>query len=138
LSPDPSSAAAKSSQKERLKKMVHFKTEQERGVARERHGRARQSNSVEMLRPKQGREVLWLSDPTFPAPIDVHAVAMIADVLSVLPIYLQQDYTMVIAPFTIRVGRWAVIQDASGIRICLLERARVLRTVRLPEATIPA
>lgn len=99
-------------------------------------GREKQSIEARLLQSKQGREILWLNDPALPAPIDVHAVVVVAGVFSAIPTYLQQGYTLAIAPFTVSVGRGAVVQSAAGTRICLLERSRVLAS-RLPEADKP-
>jgi hypothetical protein len=74
------------------------------------------------------REILWLHDPALTAPIEVHAV--VEDMLAALPNYMRQDYTLAIAPFTISVGKCAILQDASGTRICILERTRATRTPR--------
>lgn len=90
-------------------------------------GKARQHLSAGLFPPKGGREILWLNDPTFLAPIDVHAVVVVEDVLSAIPTYLQQDYTLAIAPLAIGGGRGAVMQHATGVRICLLEMPHVLR-----------
>ena len=107
-------------------------------ISLESVGRGRRSIFAVLLCPKQEREILWLRDPALPSPIDVHAVVVVADVLSALPIYIQQNYTLAIAPFTISVGKGAVVQDASGTRIYLLERARNLGEPGPTEAEVPA
>ena len=65
-------------------------------------------------------QVLLLRHPALPDPMEVHQV--IEDRMTALPRYIQQDYTVVVEPFDISMGRCAVLQDAFGKRYCLLER----------------
>ncbi len=65
-------------------------------------------------------EVFFLGDPALPERIEVHAV--IEDALASLPRYLEQDYSIVIEPFETSKGRCAVLQDALGNRLCIVER----------------
>lgn len=98
-------------------------------------GKAWQGLSARLLLPKVGRAIIWLNDPTFLAPIDVHAVVVVDDVFSAIPAYLQRDYTLAIAPFAFGEGRGAVIQHAAGVRVCLFEPSQ---RSRLPDAALPA
>lgn len=66
------------------------------------------------------RSVLLLGDSTLPQRIEVHAV--VEDTLTSLPLYLRQDYSIVIEPFATSQGRCAVLQDLEGNRLCILER----------------
>lgn len=90
--------------------------------------REQQHISARMLFPKLSAEteVLWLHDPALTAPIDVHVV--VEDMLAALPTYMRQDYTLAIAPFRVSRGRCAILQDASGTRICIFEKTRTGRT----------
>lgn len=65
-------------------------------------------------------EVLFLGDPVLMERIEVHAV--IEDVLTSLPRYLEQDYSIVIEPFETSQGRCAVLQDSLGNRLCIFDR----------------
>lgn len=72
--------------------------------------------------PEQGLAVLWLSDPAFPAPTDVHRVIMVENLRSALQACLRREYTLAIEPVTTHAGTAAIIQDASGTRLCVLEK----------------
>lgn len=71
--------------------------------------------------PVRGTVVLWLSDPGLPVPIDVHGVVMVGNLRSALWTALRRGYTLAVEPVAVTVGTCAVIQDASGLRLCLLE-----------------
>lgn len=71
--------------------------------------------------PERGTFVLWLSDPGLPAPIDVHGVALVGNLHFALWVALRWGYTLALEPVAVTVGTCAVIQDESGVRLCLLE-----------------
>jgi hypothetical protein len=91
-------------------------------------GREKQNIAERFGCPEQKRKVLWLSDPMLPAPIDVHTVVVVENVHSACPSCMQQGYTIVVEPFDISLGKCVIIQDAAGIRICLLERTNASRS----------
>ena len=72
--------------------------------------------------PEREAVILWLSDPAFPAPIDVHQVVVVKDFCRALQTALQQGYTLAVEPVTALGGTCAVIQGSSGHRLCLLEK----------------
>src|SRR5579883_1976561 len=66
-----------------------------------------------------GSDVFFLGDPALPERVEVHAV--IEDELASLPRYLERDYSIVIEPFETSRGRCAVLQDALGNRLCIVD-----------------
>jgi hypothetical protein len=58
-------------------------------------------------------------DPALPERVEVHAV--IEDALASLPRYLERDYSIVIEPFETSRGRCAILQDALGNRLCIVD-----------------
>jgi hypothetical protein len=53
--------------------------------------------------------------------VDIHY--LVEDKLSALPAYLRQGYSIAIEPFPTDDGKCAVLQDAHGTRLGILERA---------------
>lgn len=66
-----------------------------------------------------GSDMFFLGDPALPERVEVHAV--IEDALASLPRYLERDYSIVIEPFETSRGRCAVLQDALGNRLCIVD-----------------
>ena len=52
--------------------------------------------------------------------VDIHY--LIEDTLSALPKYLRQGYSLAVEPFPTDQGTCAVLQDANGTRLGILER----------------
>ena len=68
-------------------------------------------------------DILLLSDSTLTVQLEAHFV--VEDVISALPSYIQQGYTIAVEPFEIAIGKCAVIQDAHGTRICIFDKTSV-------------
>jgi hypothetical protein len=64
--------------------------------------------------------LLWVNGPMHVGRIDVHAI--VEDLISALPRYVHQGYSIAVEPFLLGKGKCAVIQDATGQRIGILER----------------
>jgi hypothetical protein len=96
-------------------------------------GRGSQNIVPTACTPEQELAVLWLSDPAFPTPTDVHRVITVENLRSALQACLRQSYTLAIEPVTTHAGTAAIIQDASGTRLCVLEKTGA-RTSGQPEA----
>ncbi len=58
---------------------------------------------------------------TLPDDVEIHYI--VEDKLSALPDYLHQGYSIAIEPFSTDDGMCAVLQDAHGTRLGILERA---------------
>lgn len=84
-------------------------------------------SSTGALLPESDTQVFWLCAPGLSEPIDVHAVKEGA--LSTLPAYVQRDYTIAIAPFDFGGNKCAVLQDACGRRLCLIEKGNSARVI---------
>lgn len=82
--------------------------------------RKERSISAGLLFTKSEMEILLLNDPALPNPVEVHSV--VEDVISALPKYVRQGYTIAIEPFDISMGKCAVVQDSSGTRLCILDK----------------
>ena len=80
-----------------------------------------QSVSAATLFLENQLNVLWLSDPSLSSPVEVHQV--VEDEISELPKYIHRGYTIAIEPFEISIGTCAVIEDTSGTRLCVFEKA---------------
>ena len=103
-------------------------------IARPKTRHARQPN---WRFPRKKTVVLWLLDPGFPAPTDVHGIVVVEDLRSTLCTALRQGYTVAVDPVTATMGTCAIIQDASGRRLCLLEPPQASLSAGVPgEAVI--
>lgn len=65
-------------------------------------------------------DILLLSDAAQTSQVEAHFV--VEDVISALPSYIQQGYTIAVEPFDIAIGKCAVIQDTFGTRICIFDK----------------
>jgi hypothetical protein len=61
-----------------------------------------------------------LNDPALPHPVEAHYA--VEDVIAALPKYIRLGYTVAIEPFEFSMGKCAVIEDAVGTRICVIDR----------------
>jgi predicted enzyme related to lactoylglutathione lyase len=60
------------------------------------------------------------SNPTPPDNMDIHY--LVEDVLSALPKYIRQGYSIAVEPFSTEEGKCVVLQDPQGTRLGILER----------------
>src|SRR5579883_1346549 len=65
-------------------------------------------------------DILLLSDSAQTSQVEAHFV--VEDVISALPSYIQQGYTIAVEPFDTVMGKCAVIQDMLGTRICIFDK----------------
>ena len=68
-------------------------------------------------------DILLLSDSAQTSQVEAHFV--VEDVISALPAYIEQGYTIAVEPFDITIGKCAVIQDAAGTRICVFDKRNI-------------
>lgn len=68
-------------------------------------------------------DILLLSDSAQTSQVEAHFV--VEDVISALPVYIEQGYTIAVEPFDITIGKCAVIQDAAGTRICIFDKRNI-------------
>jgi hypothetical protein len=80
-----------------------------------------QSAPATLFIPEEN-EMFLLSGPTPIGQIEVHSVR--EDTIDALPHYVRQGYTIAVEPFDIGKGTCAVLQDASGNRLCIVETRR--------------
>ncbi len=72
-------------------------------------------------------EVVLHTDPNIPGQVEVHY--LVDDVDAAVQRYLEQGCTLLTAPFEVRTGRCAVIQDPFGLHFSILDRSRSLNEV---------
>jgi len=67
-------------------------------------------------------EIVLHTDPDIPGQVEVHY--LVDDVLATVQKYIAQGCKVLIAPFDVRMGRCAVIQDPFGIRVCIVDKSQ--------------
>lgn len=72
-------------------------------------------------------QIVLHTDPNIPGQVEVHY--LVDDVDAAVQRYVEQGCTVLAAPFEVRSGRCAVIQDPFGIRFSLLDMSRSLSEV---------
>lgn len=85
-------------------------------------GKGRGGLAAEVFVPEIELEISCDGNPPLPGPVDIHEVVVEEDVISALPGYVRRGYSIVSEPFDISMGKCAIVQDASGTRLCLFER----------------
>jgi lactoylglutathione lyase len=81
-------------------------------------------------------DILLLSDSAQTSQVEAHFV--VEDVISALPAYIEQGYTIAIEPFDITIGKCAVIQDTAGTRICIFDKRNIFTLVDSPGVGWPS
>jgi hypothetical protein len=77
-------------------------------------------NSVSTVISAAADGIFWVNGPMHVGRVDVHSI--VEDLISALPRYIHQGYSIAVEPFFLGRGKCAVIQDATGQRIGILER----------------
>ncbi len=82
----------------------------------------RECDAIGMMFPETDAEIVLHTNPDIPSRIAVHYV--VDDVVGAVSDYAAKGCRIIAAPFDIRIGKCAVIEDIFGTPLCILDLSK--------------
>jgi lactoylglutathione lyase len=89
--------------------------------------------SIGLVFPESDAEIVLHRHPNIPSAVEVHY--LVDDVVAAVAHYAAEGCQVAVPPFDITIGKCAVIKDPFGIRLCILDTTKGLRSLNIAGST---